>query len=79
MTQSEFIEQVATAAGTTQAEVGRVLEAMVATRQEEVSPARVSPADFGLSTGPSHKGRPCFVWGAARNLGRGGPEFPALT
>ena len=45
MTQSEFIEQVATAAGTTQAEVGRVLEAMVAT----VSGALTNGGDVRLS------------------------------
>ena len=45
MTQSEFIEQVATAAGTTQAEVGRVLEVMVAT----VSGALTKGGDVRLS------------------------------
>ena len=45
MTQSEFIEQVAAAAGTTQAETGRVLEAMVAT----LTGALVKGGDVRLS------------------------------
>ncbi|MES2343702.1 MAG: HU family DNA-binding protein [Pseudomonadota bacterium] len=45
MTQSEFIEQVAAAAGTTQAETGRVLEAMIAT----VSAALVKGGDVRLA------------------------------